>query len=68
MVLPAARRFTELGVNPKQPLPTMQSVEPTPRDLSNAVPPDEPSNENLQSPADEMPDEQRADSAADQNT
>jgi DNA recombination protein RmuC len=68
MVLPAARRFTELGVNPKQPLPTMQSVEPTPRDLSSAVPPDEPSNENLQSPADEMPDEQRADSAADQNT
>jgi len=34
MVLPAARRFTELGVNPKQPLPTLQSVDEIPREIS----------------------------------
>ncbi|NNC64809.1 MAG: DNA recombination protein RmuC, partial [Gammaproteobacteria bacterium] len=34
MVMPAARRFTELGVNPKQPLPTMKAVDDSPRDVS----------------------------------
>ncbi len=32
-VLPSARRFTELGVNPKQRLETVKSVEETPREL-----------------------------------
>jgi DNA recombination protein RmuC len=42
MVLPAARRFTELGVNPKKPLPTNRSIEETPRDLASVEPcPDE---------------------------
>lgn len=34
-VLPSARRFTELGVNPKQKLDTMHVVETTPRDLTS---------------------------------
>jgi DNA recombination protein RmuC len=34
MVFPAARRFTELGVNPRQPLQTLQAVEETPREVA----------------------------------
>ncbi len=41
MVMPAARRFTELGVNPKQPLPTMKAVEDSPRDVSSDAEDDE---------------------------
>ncbi len=41
-VMPAAERFTELGVNPKQPLPTMKAVEDRPRDVSIDAPDDEP--------------------------
>ncbi|HSG63662.1 MAG TPA: DNA recombination protein RmuC, partial [Gammaproteobacteria bacterium] len=36
MVLPAARRFTELGVKPKQPLETVRVIEESPRDVSVA--------------------------------
>jgi len=36
MVFPAARRFTELGVNPKQPLETLNEVEETPREITDA--------------------------------
>lgn len=42
MVLPAARRFTELGVSPKQPLPTMTAVDDSPRDVSSESTDDEP--------------------------
>ena len=36
MVFPAARRFTELGVNPKQSLETLNEVEETPREITGA--------------------------------
>ncbi|MDH3421018.1 MAG: DNA recombination protein RmuC [Gammaproteobacteria bacterium] len=52
MVMPAARRFTELGVNPKQPLPTMKAVEDSPRDISSEVTDDEP--EAAEGPADQI--------------
>jgi DNA recombination protein RmuC len=42
MVMPAARRFTELGVSPKQPLPTMKAVEDSPRDVLSEATDDEP--------------------------
>jgi DNA recombination protein RmuC len=35
MVLPAARRFTELGVKPKQPLSGLNVVEESPRDVAS---------------------------------
>jgi DNA recombination protein RmuC len=48
-VLPSARRFTELGVNPKQKIDTMRIVETTPRDLTSdltsALVDDEPPDE-----------------------
>jgi DNA recombination protein RmuC len=40
MVLPAARRFTELGVNPKQPLGTLGGIEEQPREVTADAPPD----------------------------
>jgi hypothetical protein len=36
MVLPSARRFTDLGVQPRQRLATLKDVEETPRDYSAA--------------------------------
>lgn len=41
MVLPAARRFTELGVQPKQPLSELSAVEDTPRDVTTDASNDE---------------------------
>lgn len=52
-VLPSARRFTELGVNPKQRLETVKTVEETPRDLSSGQINDEPlrnDNDKLENP------------------
>ena len=34
-VLPSARRFTELGVNPKERLKSIKALEESPRDLSS---------------------------------
>jgi DNA recombination protein RmuC len=34
MVLPSARRFTELGIQPREELPPLQAVEEQPRDVS----------------------------------
>ncbi len=45
MVMPAARRFTELGVNPKQPLPTMTAVEESARDVATEASDEEPERE-----------------------
>jgi len=61
MVLPAARRFTELGVNPKQPLPSMRPIESTPRDLTDApahaeLPQDDPQLDPDGSPAERLAD------------
>ena len=39
MVLPSARRFTDLGVKPRQPLAALKEVEEMPRDVSPAEPP-----------------------------
>jgi DNA recombination protein RmuC len=47
MVLPSARRFTDLGVQPRQRLTTPKSVEEMPRDVTTPVDPD-----NLAGPAD----------------
>jgi DNA recombination protein RmuC len=44
MVLPAARRFTELGVQPKQPLSGLSVVEETPRDVTSEPATDAPEN------------------------
>ena len=45
MVMPAARRFTELGVNPKQPLPTMTAVEESPREVASEASDEDPERE-----------------------
>jgi DNA recombination protein RmuC len=37
MVLPSARRFTDLGVQPRQRLSPLKDVEETPRDAANAA-------------------------------
>ena len=42
MVLPSARRFTDLGVQPRQKLGALKTVEETPREQSQADPPPEP--------------------------
>lgn len=52
MVVPAARRFTELGVNPKQRLETPQPIDESPRELSVGTPDEPPASE---SPASESP-------------
>lgn len=52
MVMPAARRFTELGVNPKQPLPTMKAVEDSPREVSSETTDDEP--QSAEEPAEQL--------------
>ena len=49
MVLPAARRFTELGVQPKQPLTELGAVEDTPRDVTTDASNDEVSEKSLPS-------------------
>ncbi len=38
MVLPAARRFTELGVKPRTELGDLTAIEDSPRDMSGAMP------------------------------
>jgi len=48
MVLPSARRFTDLGVQPRQRLTPLKSVEDMPRDVTTPVDP-----EDLAGPADE---------------
>jgi DNA recombination protein RmuC len=53
MVMPAARRFTELGVNPKQPLPTMKAVDDSPRDISGE-PTDEGPEDTEKPPVDQV--------------
>ena len=40
-VLPGARRFTELGVTPKQRLEPVPTIEDVPRELASAVPDEE---------------------------
>ncbi len=42
-VLPSARRFTELGVTPKQRLEPVQTVDEVPRSLASELPPEEDS-------------------------
>jgi DNA recombination protein RmuC len=39
MVLPSARRFTDLGVQPRQRLGTLKEIEETPRDFVQNAPP-----------------------------
>jgi DNA recombination protein RmuC len=51
MVLPSARRFTELGVKPRQELSPLTAIEEAPRELAVAAP-DEP--EPAAAPADEQ--------------
>jgi hypothetical protein len=39
MVLPSARRFTDLGVQPRQRLASLKEIEETPRDFTPNAPP-----------------------------
>jgi len=39
MVLPSARRFTDLGVQPRQRVATLKEIEETPRDFTPSAPP-----------------------------
>ena len=43
--MPSARRFTELGVQPKQRLTTLQAIEDTPREPAGAQRDDDPSSD-----------------------
>ncbi|HEX9878043.1 MAG TPA: DNA recombination protein RmuC [Gammaproteobacteria bacterium] len=42
MVMPAARRFTDLGISAKQPLPSMRTIEGVPREVTGTETTDEP--------------------------
>ena len=44
-VLPSARRFTELGVNPRQELEPVKLVEETPRTPASSAASEHPNNE-----------------------